>query len=96
MSIRVNSQEVGLTPQSGALDAVKSSGTSASGFFAGKSVEDKIDVSSTAENIRAALESHEAQQSRRVAHLANLVAEGRYEVSTTALSSAIVSKAASH
>jgi anti-sigma28 factor (negative regulator of flagellin synthesis) len=92
MSIRVNSHEVGLTSATGAADQTRSVGGSR-GSVAGGQIEDRLDVSSTAENISAALQSRNAAQAQRVKQLTSLVAEGRYNVPATALSSAIVSNA---
>lgn len=96
MSIRVSTADVALASQAGQADSLKpasSSGNAAT--LSGKSNEDQIEVSASAENIGSALATQNSQHSQKIQQLSNLVANGRYTVDSAQLSRAIVSSAIS-
>ncbi len=94
MSIRVNSNEVALTSRTGQTEQLKPTGANgAASTSAGKGAEDRIEVSSTTENIHSAISAQNAQHAERLKQIGSLVADGRYFISSQDLSHALVSGA---
>jgi hypothetical protein len=95
MSIRVNNQEVALTPQTGLAEQLKPAGSGGGGVnsASGKTTEDQLEVSASTENINSALTTQNLQHSQDVQRLGALVAEGRYNVASGDISRSIVSSA---
>jgi len=55
--------------------------------------EDRLEISSFADQVSAATEAHVAQRAERVKQLTSLYQSGRYEVDTSKLSQALVNSA---
>jgi anti-sigma28 factor (negative regulator of flagellin synthesis) len=96
MSIRVNNPDVTLTSQTGLAEQLSPTGSGGNrSSLSGKTTEDQIEVSTTAENINSALTSQNLQHSQKIQQLGALIAEGRYNVASSDISGAIVSSAVS-
>jgi anti-sigma28 factor (negative regulator of flagellin synthesis) len=95
MSMRIHNDAIATAAASQASPAESASppGAPARAGSAAGSGTDQVDISSFAGNVAASISALAAEQAARVSDLAAIYAKGQYQVDSTQLSRALVSRA---